>query len=889
MIKRLLFLLLFICTSAFCRDPLTQLEKMMFTHCLITDGNNILYAGTEGGIYKHTYTLGGPLGGWHYEKLPNLDGRVDCIAKSGSRIFAGGQYLGSMNNCLWYTDDNGNHWSNTKVPVYRPVAILVEGSTVFVAGVWDGLYRSTSNGDHDTWEQVLPADYYYYGIWSIIKAGDFYYAGSNGRVWKSISGDFGTWTSHTSGLQSDFIGRALATEGTNIFAGGASSYDGDIYVSKNEGVDWSFISDNGMPRELFAIIALDGVVGVGGYGYFSAGGPDFNIWANISTGLPALDGKCFAHNDNSVFIGSDCGIAYKSRPLRTNMKAKGEVNSIESGDVWHPLVYSPTWWILPVNSNEVSAFATRPSGLIKFKRFDDSLDYAKCDSLGGHQGTSLMDCNGVLFAGTDSGGVYSSSDTGVTWKHTSFGLTDNSITSFTELGGVIYAGTASSGVFKCTVGDTVWSLDGLAGMKVLSLGNHTLSLFAGTKSGVYKKTIHEPGWNLTSLTDDSVVTFCEHDEMIFIGSGTGGPRFTTDNGTTWVAANTGLPTLNIRQLAAGGGNIYAATDSGVFRSSDHGSNWVAFNYGNTSKDIRSIAVDDKYVYAGNAFGSIWWDYLAGYWPSSAVASAGWNMISAPVNPVDPRKISLFPTAISPAWAYEGYYKSEDTIMPFKGYWLKFASAQSVSMTGYELTSGTIPVIDGWNMIGALSVPIPISSITSDPPGLVVSDFFGYNGDYYAVEYPQDTIMPMKGYWVKANGPGTLILSTTQSAEAIAKNAIRIVHTNELPPSPPDGSTATELAIPKEYALGQAYPNPFNPATTIKYELPKDSKVSLKVYNLLGQVVAVLVDEVQSASYKSIEWNAGAASSGIYFYKLEATSIAEPGKSFVQVKKMLLLK
>jgi hypothetical protein len=89
-------------------------------------------------------------------------------------------------------------------------------------------------------------------------------------------------------------------------------------------------------------------------------------------------------------------------------------------------------------------------------------------------------------------------------------------------------------------------------------------------------------------------------------------------------------------------------------------------------------------------------------------------------------------------------------------------------------------------------------------------------------------------------------------------------------------------LPKEYALQQNYPNPFNPSTTIKYDLPKDSRVNLKLFNILGQEVATLVNEEQKGGYKSVEWNASNVASGVYLYRLQAGD-------FVQTKKMLLLK
>ncbi|RCK77532.1 MAG: Cell surface protein [Ignavibacteriae bacterium] len=101
-------------------------------------------------------------------------------------------------------------------------------------------------------------------------------------------------------------------------------------------------------------------------------------------------------------------------------------------------------------------------------------------------------------------------------------------------------------------------------------------------------------------------------------------------------------------------------------------------------------------------------------------------------------------------------------------------------------------------------------------------------------------------------------------------------------------------IPSSYNLEQNYPNPFNPITTIKYQLPVESKVSLNIYNVLGQEVKTLVDEVQETGFKSVEWNStdnsgNFVSSGVYFYRMDARSITEPGKTFTQIKKMIILK
>jgi len=89
-------------------------------------------------------------------------------------------------------------------------------------------------------------------------------------------------------------------------------------------------------------------------------------------------------------------------------------------------------------------------------------------------------------------------------------------------------------------------------------------------------------------------------------------------------------------------------------------------------------------------------------------------------------------------------------------------------------------------------------------------------------------------------------------------------------------------LPKNFSLSQNYPNPFNPVTEIRYTLPRDSYVKLEVYNIVGQKVTSLVDGKQKAGYKTVWWDAGYLSSGIYFYRLQAGD-------FVQTKKMVLLR
>lgn len=92
----------------------------------------------------------------------------------------------------------------------------------------------------------------------------------------------------------------------------------------------------------------------------------------------------------------------------------------------------------------------------------------------------------------------------------------------------------------------------------------------------------------------------------------------------------------------------------------------------------------------------------------------------------------------------------------------------------------------------------------------------------------------------------------------------------------------DIKTPAEFSLEQNYPNPFNPSTVIRYQLSVNSYVTLKVYDVLGNEVATLVDEYREAGRYEFDFNASELFSGIYFYKLQAGS-------FIETKKMLMLK
>ena len=97
----------------------------------------------------------------------------------------------------------------------------------------------------------------------------------------------------------------------------------------------------------------------------------------------------------------------------------------------------------------------------------------------------------------------------------------------------------------------------------------------------------------------------------------------------------------------------------------------------------------------------------------------------------------------------------------------------------------------------------------------------------------------------------------------------------------------QVSPPEKFELFQNYPNPFNPSTIISYQLPVNSELSLKVYDLLGREVTTLEEGMKEAGYHQKEWNALGVASGVYIYQL--TTSSEQGKKEYFRKKMIVVK
>lgn len=302
------------------------------------------------------------------------------------------------------------------------------------------------------------------------------------------------------------------------------------------------------------------------------------------------------------------------------------------------------------------------------------------------------------------------------------------------------------------------------------------------------------------------------------------------------------------------------------------------------------------------------------------ALKGWNMIGSLAIRRPHTAITSAPSGIvnSPLFGFDGSYFVADTLVPGFGYWVRLSQAGKLMLdttagssfprtlvdedflreasrllirdgADHEMTLYVLENVDG-NAASpsfAESPPIP-------PPGAFDIRFASGRtvkllGENESGEFPillSSISYPMTVMWEMQPAKRTILLGMDGRRIGLTgAGAIRI--------ATPLGSLSLVVlktgAVPSAYALSEPFPNPFNPVTIIGYSLPYESRVIARVYNVLGQPVATLVDAIESAGVKSVAWNAGEKVSGIYFVRLDAAPVVESARSFTRVAKVILQK
>jgi len=185
----------------------------------------------------------------------------------------------------------------------------------------------------------------------------------------------------------------------------------------------------------------------------------------------------------------------------------------------------------------------------------------------------------------------------------------------------------------------------------------------------------------------------------------------------------------------------------------------------------------------------------------------WNMVGLPLVVEDGNVSTIFPDAIDGTlYSFGVSYIQEETLENGKGYWLRFDDSGSSDITGGEITSLTMSMNEGWNLISGISSTIALENILDPWEIIIDGTLFGYNGSYLYSE----NLVPGEGYWLRTNDEGDITLSSSQQSARAVSSVDRLDRSNRLEFA--NGTHANTLYfgenIPDETRLSYSLPPVF---------------------------------------------------------------------------------
>ena len=533
--------------------------------------------------------------------------------------------------------------------------------------------------------------------------------------------------------------------------------------------------------------------------------------------------------------------------------------------------------------------------------------------------------NNILLVSDLYRGVYKSTDYGSTWAQSNTGLDTsyyvNSITSNSS--GDIFIATAGDGPFKSTDNGNSWvsiqgdlSLPYTADIDFTSNGD----LYITVIQQLYKSTNGGTNWtNITTMFNGYAFqsAFVDNNDNVWATSTNSGIIKSSDAGNSWTNYINGLTATDVSSLAAdGAGNLYASIPGkGLFSSTDNGNSWnkinmvnyeedtyivtvelipsgglivynvyngiktstnltdwTSFSTGLTNQAIRELAVSNDYYFAAG------WDGKIFRTPRSAA-----NWVEITDTSATGYCYDLFVSSTG-----ELYYLFDEEVFKSTNNgddWIDVGS--SIDGYSFSITQNSFGDIFVGTDQGVYRSTDAGSSWTEDASGLIdgalsLAIFNGNNifaGGYASLSWSNDFGQNWSSYTSGiencriidlAFGSGDVLFAAAERMGIYrTTSAITSVDDNE-------------NQVLNNFTLEQNYPNPFNPSTSIKYAINNREFVQLKVYNVLGKEVAILVNEFKPAGSYEINFDASKLSSGVYFYTLNAGT-------FIETKKMILVK
>jgi len=566
----------------------------------------------------------------------------------------------------------------------------------------------------------------------------------------------------------------------------ASSQDSGLYRSTDIGVSWVKCSSP-VTFKLNSVLALGNDVYVSNYynGNMYKSTDLGNNWITVNNGLPTGYYYKLGKHLNSIFASTGSSTVYRS----TNGGANWSVSSsgLSGSDLYS------------ITSDSVNVYASFISGEVYKSTDNGSTWFSINTGFFSNSAYTVQKFNNTLFAG--GLGLFSSTSGGSSWQFSGVGITNSVIKSTHIEGNILHIGTMTYYFRTTDEGNTFYKspLVGYYTVYMINsaiLGKQGNILFGDRAVGYLKSTNNGAAWSIIGYTinpvqpdtramiQDSLYTFAATDSGVYRS---------TNFGTNWEGNfSSGLTNRSSWCITKCNNILFAGTDGGMFRSTNLGTNWLNSNNGLTSARINSVtqkqtdifAATDSGVYRSTNNGDLW----------SAVNSGLTN--------------------------------------------LRVKVVRSKSDTLFAGTSaGLFVTTNNGSSWSSFNGDLPFTDINT-------------------IDFIDNTM------FVGTNGMG------------LYRRSMSLV----------GNSTAIGTEVPGNFELKQNYPNPFNPTTKINFSIPAnyDGETRLNVYDISGRLVKTLLQQDLIPGKYEVSFDASGYSSGVYFYTLTSGTYNE-------TRKMLLVK
>ncbi len=382
----------------------------------------------------------------------------------------------------------------------------------------------------------------------------------------------------------------------------------------------------------------------------------------------------------------------------------------------------------------------------------------------------------------------------------------------------------------------------------------------------------------------------------------------SDTGNSWQQKYEGTSSIYISNDDSTSGSFYLADGSNIYYSSDFGNSFSLFK--KLDHDIVGIykKPNSNKLYAATKY--------------DLVELNDNSIRTIKSLPINPKILNYYPLALGDKWIYENTYVTIEsgTFWAGKDYLIRVVTGdtvldnnntyfilknkylfQSLEYTLYERidsSSGKIYLYNpSYNSGGNESLLFDLEMEQGDTNSVIIPfEMKKYPTIYYAdSSFNKWEILSTRKFFMTTYGNITYSLADTLGvfdfSDPCCSNAYDPGADYTLTGCVINGkvygdTTITDVKdkqnIPLQFSLSQNYPNPFNPSTTIKYEIPKETSVTIKIFDALGREVVTLLNSDQKAGQHEVNWNAKNYASGVYFYRIRAGE-------FISTKKMLLIK